>query len=149
MDAGEQRALGLVVQVMDRERRDDRVERAGRQRSGHVGDVHRAHEVTEALPGLVEHRLGPVEELDGRLRMGRQDGGTDHPGARAQVQNPLRAGYRQPEHVNERAVEAVEVRDKPPARAIVVRRVLGERRRCRRTTHSAFVTGPDRSRSDS
>ena len=67
-DLGEQRALALGGQVVDRKPRDDRVVApAGQRRASRVGQVaahrrQRPAQAREALAGAREHRLGEVDE---------------------------------------------------------------------------------------
>ena len=70
--AGEEVALARVVEVVDRQGRDDRVPRPRGQRIAEVAhDVRRA--LAEALAGLREHGAGAVEQGELRRREGLRD----------------------------------------------------------------------------
>ena len=121
-DRSEQAPLGRVFQVMDRERRDDQVERARRKRlavvADHVADVRSAG---EASPSRVEHRRREVDQRQGATRMRSVDHGGEQAGARAQIEH-AHASRRLPlrYELHRGAVECRKAGNEPAPRGIVL-----------------------------
>ena len=135
VDAGEQVALAGVVEVVDGQRRDDRVERTGRQPVGEIADVGRPA-VAQALASLLEHCGRGVEHVQLGGRVGSGDLGAQQAGARPEVEDALRGGRAERDRLDRRVVEAVVRGDQAPARGVVVDGVGVEDLRCARVHHN-------------
>ena len=132
VDAREQRPLAGGVEVVDRQRGDDRVPGTLRQRIAEIGG-HVRRPVAEPLARLGQHLPGTVEQHELRLRVRAGDHRGEQPRARPEVEHASDGRRDEAEGLERRAVERVEVGDEPTAQRVVVPCVLVED--CRGVRH--------------
>jgi putative membrane protein len=125
-DAREQVALLAVLEVVDRERGDDRVEGAVGELLAQVRDDRRHGPRRQPPLGHSEHLRSAVEHRHVRARVAREHGLPHQARSRAEVEHPLDRTRAQRDHVHGGAVEEVEAWHDPPSLAVVVRRMRRE-----------------------
>ena len=127
--AAEQVALVGVLEVVDRERGDDRIEGPLGQLVAQVRDDGGGRATRQALARVREHLRRAVEEheLGGRIAVAHRS--AHQPGAGAEVQHAIDRSLAQADYVHGRAVEELERRQQRAAAAARRTRAHAPRRR--------------------
>jgi hypothetical protein len=116
----EQVALVLVLDVMDRQGRDDRIERPARKRRTQIPHDYRGGARGQPLPRPLEHLRGSVEQNQLNVRIARQHRLTQQPRPSAKVEYPPNGPAPKPDEPCRRPVKEIEARNQTPPLRIVV-----------------------------